>query len=342
MKLGMASLLAALTLTSAVSAAEVEGPKTFWKLSMWGNPRALSAGMEEMAARIKEDTGGNFEIKIFYGGQLSGAKENLDGLKINAFEGAAICNFYHPGKNPAWMVFSLPFLPLGDPAVDKYVRTKMMDHPAIVADMAAWNAIPYASGLLPQYEILGKGPVPSELTGWSGLRVRAGGGLGSAMEKLGAVKQTLPAGETSTAFQRGALDAAAFPFTYAHVSFKINEEAEWFTGNLAPGTSECGWVLNKTAHDALPPQYQELLVKYRDLVLDVEQAEYAKADEKNLPMFKENLEEITYSEAQLQEFRDLAGQPVWDEWIADNADKFDSQGVFDAVWEYAKEAQASN
>jgi TRAP-type mannitol/chloroaromatic compound transport system substrate-binding protein len=32
------------------------------------------------------------------------------------------------------------------------------------------------------------------------------------------VKQTLPAGETSTAFQRGALDAAAFPYTYAHVS----------------------------------------------------------------------------------------------------------------------------
>lgn len=342
MKLGMASLLAALTLSSAVSAAEVDGPKVFWKLSMWGNPRALSAGMEAMAEQVNKDTDGNFEIKIFYGGQLSQARENLDGIKINAFEGAAICNFYHPGKNPAWMVFSLPFLPLGNPDVDKYVRTKMFEHPAIVADMAAWNAVPYASGLLPQYEIMGKGNPPLELSDWSGLRVRAGGGLGDAMEKLGAVKQTLPAGETSTAFQRGALDAAAFPFTYAHVSFKINEEADWFTGNLAPGTSECGWVFNKTAYDALPPQYQELLAKYRDMVLDVEQAEYAKADEVNLPMFKENLTEVTYNDAQLEEFRTLAGQPVWEEWIAANADAFDSQAVFDAVWDYAKEAQTSN
>ena len=116
---------------------------------MWGNPRALSAGMEAIADEVREQTGGNFNIQIFYGGQLSAARENLDGLQLNAFEGAAICNFYHPGKNPAWMVFSLPFLPLGDPAVDKYVRSRMFEHPAIVADMEAWNALPYLSGLLP-------------------------------------------------------------------------------------------------------------------------------------------------------------------------------------------------
>jgi len=216
-----------------------------------------------------------------------------------------------------------------------------MEHPAMVADMEKWNAIPYVSGLLPQYEILGKGPAPTTLEGWDGMRVRAGGGLGTAMEKLGAVKQTLPAGETSTAFQRGALDAAAFPFTYAHVSFKISEEAEWFTANLAPGTSECGWVWNKTAYDALPDQYKDLLAHYRDLVLEVEQAEYAKADEKNLPEFEASMTKIEYSDEQLAEFREIAGQPVWDAWIDANKDTFDAQAVFDAIWEYAAEAEAA-
>lgn len=336
----ISSLLLATVLSgAAASAAEVEGPKVFWKISMWGNPRALSAGMEEMAKKAAEATDGNFEIKIFYGGQLSGARENLDGLKLNAFEGAAICNFYHPGKNPAWMVFSLPFLPLGDPAVDRQVRSKMFQHPAIVEDMARWNAVPYVSGLLPQYEILGKGTPPNSLSDWAGKRVRAGGGLGSAMEKLGAVKQTLPAGETSTAFQRGALDAAAFPFTYAHVAFKIHESAEWYTTNMSPGTSECGWVFNKTAYEALPPQYQDLLMSQRDMVMEVEQAAYAEQDAKNLPMFKETLTGVTYSSDQLEEFRTIAGKPVWDEWIEANKDKFDSQGVFDAVWQYAEEAK---
>lgn len=291
--------------TLSATAANVDGPKVFWKLSMWGNPRALSAGIEAMAEKVREETGGNFNIKIFYGAQLSKSTENLDGLKVNAFEGAAICNFYHPGKNPAWMVFSLPFLPLGDPQVDKYVRTKMMEHPAIVADMAQWNAVPYISGLLPQYEILGNGDAPTSLEAWEGMRVRAGGGLGTAMEKLGAVKTTLPAGETSTAMQRGALDAAAFPYTYAHVAFKINEESTWFTANLAPGTSECGWVFNKTAYDALPDQYKKLLADNKELALDTQLAAYATADEKNLPMFKENLTEIVYSDDELANSKKL-------------------------------------
>lgn len=335
-KLTFASLLLASTTASAQS---VEGPEVNWSLSFWGNPRALSAGIEAIADEIREQTGGNFDIKVFYGGQLSSSRENLDGIQLNAFEGAAICNFYHPGKNPAWMVFSLPFLPLGDPAIDQYVRNKMFEHPAIVADMAAWNAMPYMSGLLPQYEVLGSGDAPTELSGWKGLRVRAGGGLGDAMEALGATKQTLPAGETSTAFQRGALDAAAFPYTYAHVSFGIADEADWFTSNLAPGTSECGWVLNKTAYDGLPAQYQTLLMDLRGMGMDIEQAEYAAQDKINLPVFRETMQEIVYSEEQLQAFRDVAGQPVWDAWIAANADKFDAQGVFDAIWEYAEEAK---
>ncbi|MEP2948226.1 MAG: C4-dicarboxylate ABC transporter substrate-binding protein [Lentilitoribacter sp.] len=325
--------------TLPATAANVDGPKVFWKLSMWGNPRALSAGIEAMAEKVREETGGNFNIKIFYGAQLSKSTENLDGLKVNAFEGAAICNFYHPGKNPAWMVFSLPFLPLGDPQVDKYVRTKMMEHPAIVADMAQWNAVPYISGLLPQYEILGNGDAPTSLEAWEGMRVRAGGGLGTAMEKLGAVKTTLPAGETSTAMQRGALDAAAFPYTYAHVAFKINEESTWFTANLAPGTSECGWVFNKTAYDALPDQYKKLLADNKELALDTQLAAYAAADEKNLPMFKENLTEIVYSDDELAKFKEVAGQPVWDEWVAANKDKFDAQNVLDSVFKFAEEAK---
>ena len=331
----------ALLMAGPALAQTVDGPPVFWKVSMWGNPRALSAGIEAVAEKIREDTGGKFNIKVFYGAQLSNSRENLDGLKLNAFEGACICNFYHPGKNPAWMVFSLPFLPLGDPQVARYVRNKLYEHPDIVADMEKWNAIPYVSGLLPQYEILGRGTPPTQLDDWEGLRVRAGGGIGDALETLGAVKQTLPAGETSPAFQRGALDAAAFPYTYAHVSFKIHEQADWFTANLAPGTSECGWLWNKPAYEALPSQYKELLEKYRDLAFDAELEAYATADEKNIPLFKETMTEIVYTDEQLAQFHEVAGKPVWDAWIAANQDAFDAQGLFDAVFEYAEEAKAA-
>lgn len=333
-----AATLAGLMLTTAAPAANVDGPSVFWKISMYGNPRALTSGMEALAEKVAAETDGKFNIRIFYAEQLGPARENLDGIKLNAFEGAGICNFYHPGKNPAWMVFSLPFLPIPSPQVDRYVREKMFEHPAIVADMAKWNALPYVTGLLPQFEMMGKGDAPLTLDDWSGLQVRAGGGLGDAMELLGATKQTLSAGETLTAFQNGTVDVAAFPFTYAHVAFKIYEEADWYTSNLSPGSAECGWVLNKTAFDALPEQYQALIWDNRDLVLDTEQAAYAAQDEKNLPLFEETLTKVEYDEEALNAFRTQAGRPIWEQWVADNQDDFDAQGVLDAFLGYAAEA----
>ena len=108
-----------------------------------------------------------------------------------------------------------------------------------------------------------------------------------------------------------------------------------------PGTSECGWVFNKTAYDALPPQYQEFLMAEREMVMTLTQEAYAAQDEKNLPMFEQNMTKITYTDEQLAEFREVAGQPVWDEWIAANQENFDAQGLFDAIWDYAKEAKAA-
>ena len=316
--------------------AVVDGPAVKWKFSIWGKPRAFTAGVEHLAKRLDEETNGKFKLKIFYGGALSKAKENLDGLKLNAFEGAAFCNFYHPGKNPAFMVFALPFLPLGDWEASKKVRTGLYAHPALVADMDRWNAIAYASTLLPQYEFLGKGKPPESLEDWKGLRVRAGGGVGKAMEKLGAIRQTMPATEVYTAIQRGTADAVSFPFTYAHGAYKIHEVADWYTTNLTPGSADCPLVLNKTAFGKLPAQYQKLIMDLKGEVLDSYVAAYKKADAKYLPLFEAKLKKVTFPKETLDQFHEIGGKPVWEKWIADNKDKFDSQGVFDAVWKLAK------
>ena len=122
------------------------------------------------------------------------------------------------------------------------------------------------------------------------------------------------------------LDRARTAAISAHTNaFKINEEADWYTGNMAPGTSECGWLLNKTAYEALPEQYQKFLMDNREMVLDTELAAYAAQDEVNLKLFEETLQKITYSDEQLAEFREKAGRPVWNDWIEANKDKFDAQ-----------------
>lgn len=316
-------------------AAEVDGPEVNWRYSVWGNPRAFTAGIEHLAAQLKEKTGGKFNITIGYGEQFSRDRENLDSIKLGAIDGASFCNFYHPGKNPAFMVFSLPFLPLGDWDVNVAARQKLYAHPALQKDMDQWNAFVYAGAVMPQYEFMGNGEPPKNLEDWKGKRVRAGGGIGDAMEKLGARKTTTTATEVYTSLQRGSMDAASFPYTYSHAAYKIPEVSTWFTSNMSPGTSACPTVFSKTSYEKLPPQYKQLLEDLRPEVYEVQVQAYKDIDAKNLPEFREKLIEVVYTPEQLEELRKIAAKPVWDEWVEANKNRFDGQELIDTILEIA-------
>ena len=331
-----ATLAMGLTSVPAL-AAEVEGPKLDWNVSLWGNPRAFTAGIETISKIVEEKTGGNFKLSISYGG-LSNPRENLDGIQLGAFQVAAFCNFYHPGKNPTFMVWSLPFLPLANADVHQKVAEKFYKHPAVIKDMARWNAVPYMSSLLPQYELLGRGEPPLTIGDWKGKRVRAGGGLGEAMVVLGATRMTVPAPETYTVIDRGTVDAVAFPFTYAHFAYKIHEVTSWYTANLRPGTSECPMVINKDAWEGLPPQYQQLLEESKAAGYEAMKAAYKAADDKNMPVLTSKLKAINYSDEELAKFQEVAGKPVWDKWVADNKDKIPAQELLDFIFAEAKKA----
>ncbi len=331
---------AALSVAVAIGAptasmAKVEGPSVFWKMSLWGKPRAFTKGVEVLSKRLAEETGGKFKLKIFYGSQLSKPKENLDGLRVNAFELTMACNFYHPGKTATLMVLSLPFLPMADFETAARVRHGLYKHPSVVKEIARWNGLIYTSSHIPQYEFMGRGEPPLKLEDWKGLRVRAGGGIGLAMEKLGAVRQTMPATEVYTAIQRGTVDAVSFPFSYAHAAYKVDEVAKWYTANLSPGTADCPIIFNSKAYAKLPKQYQDLLWSLRDEVTAAYQKVYAAADQKYVPRFKKALTEIKYDDATLSTFRKIAGRPIWDAWVNDNKGRFDAQAVLDLVLKLA-------
>ncbi|GIS91182.1 MAG: hypothetical protein CM1200mP20_12230 [Pseudomonadota bacterium] len=67
-------------------------------MSLWGKPRAWTKGIEAMAEEVSSKSGGNFTIKIHYGG-LSKPKENPGGIKLGAFQMAVFCAFVPSGQN---------------------------------------------------------------------------------------------------------------------------------------------------------------------------------------------------------------------------------------------------
>lgn len=324
---------------TALAAEMVKGPKVSWNFSTWGKKRAFTVGIEKLSELVAARTGGNFKIKVHLGAALSKSRENLDGIKLGAFQMAHFCNFYHPGKNPAFMVLALPFLPLDTWKKSIAARDAAYKHPALVKDMDRWNAMTYSSTYLPQYEFLGRGKPPLKLSDWKGMRVRAGGGVGQAMEVLGATRTTTTATELYTAVQRGTVDAASFPFTYAHIAYKIHEVTEWYTANLSPGSADCPIVINKTAWSKLPKQYQKLMMDVKPQVTAAQVKAYTDRDKVNLPMLKKKLRPIVYTKAQLAAFRKAAGKPVWDKWVTANKDKFDGQSILDLIFKVAKETK---
>jgi TRAP-type C4-dicarboxylate transport system substrate-binding protein len=319
--------------------AVTDGPKLNWKLSLWGKRRAFTEGMEYVSEHLKACTGGNFNLKLFYGEQLSKSKENLDGIKLNAFEGATFCASYHPGKNAPLNVLDLPFLPMADFAVMRKASDAVYSHPASKAALSQWNAELYMANILPQYEYMGRGKIPTSVSDFSGKRLRALGGMGAAAKLIGATPSTMPASETYTALQRGTVDAIGFPYSYTFAAYKLDEIADWVTTNMKLGSVTCPTVWSKTHYEKLPDSYKQLLADLRDGAYNAISSAYAEKDianEKKWSAANSKVKMIKIPADQMDEFRRIAGKPVWDAWVKDNADKFNSQELLDLVLNAAK------
>ncbi|PWE34266.1 C4-dicarboxylate ABC transporter substrate-binding protein [Maritimibacter sp. 55A14] len=328
--------------TSAIAAIAVSfAGETFaleWNVSLWGKRRAFTEHVEKLAELVSDRTGGEFTLNISYGG-LSNNRENLDGISIGAFEMAQFCAGYHRDKNPSITVLELPFLGVDDLNVERSLSMALYGHPAVVEDLARWNATLLMPSPMPQYNIIGLGDAPRELEDFEGLSVRATGGIGVAMETLGAVPTSMSATEVRQALDSGVVKAVAFA-PHAHMSFGTVENARWWTTNLNPGTVNCPVVVNTDALNALSDEHFEALMGSVDEALDHYVANY-----ENNTMAKwgpllddKEIERITYSKEDLAAFRAAVAEPAAQAWIAENdARGLPAQELFDFVQELLAE-----
>ena len=283
------------------TAQEVKGPKVTWKVNVWGKKRAFTADLETYAKVAADKTG---------------------------------------GKNQSLTVLNLPFLPVTNFDVQRTVAEAVHNHPIAKKELKdKWNVFAISSSQLPQYEFLGRGKPPKTIDQWKGMTVRALGGLADAMRALGASISTMTATEVYQAIDRGAVNAVSFPFSYAHSAYKIDEVAEWFTINLAPGTNDCPNVISLKSWEALPAQYQKLLMDAKSDAYSALRTAYSAKDKVNIPKWKKRLTMVQYTDAELDRFREVGGQPVYDKWIAANKDKFDAKALLEFVMKTAKAAK---
>ncbi|MEM6339984.1 MAG: C4-dicarboxylate TRAP transporter substrate-binding protein [Pseudomonadota bacterium] len=308
-KIAMGAVVGTLTFGFALEAAATE-----WNVSVWGKRRAFTEHIEKLAELVNEKTGGEFTMNVSYGG-LSKNRENLDGISIGAFEMAQFCAGYHPDKNRLITVLELPFLGVETLEQEVAVSHAVYDHPAVADEMAQWNAKLLMTSPMPQYNIVGTGDPRDELSEFSGMRVRATGGLGKAFEAVGGVPTSVTATEAYQAMESGVVDTVAFA-QHAHLSFGTINQADWWTANLNPGTVNCPVVVNIDAYESLSDEHRAALDESVEEAIAHYLTNYAELLGRWDSVLEEKgVEKVTISDDTLAEFRAKAADPAREAWI---------------------------
>jgi len=296
--------------------------KVTWTFSLYGPPRAATVTFEHLAKVAKEKSGGNFIINLKYNEQLGEAKDMLDGLKVDAYQGAFVAYSYAPAKTPLQGVLDMPFLPIADLVASAKVQDAYQAWQPVADELSKWNSMHFMTLLLPQYEFMGSGKPPRNLEDWKGMRVRALGGLGDAMKLLGAVPTSVSAPEVYTALERGTFQAASFPFTYSFTAYKLHEVSKWYTLGMQLGIIHNSVVLSQTAWKALPDEYKKILEDARPEAYRLQREAYEEADKKSFPLFeKRKLEVVKVNQETRDKLITTAAKPVWDHWVAETEKK---------------------
>lgn len=319
--------IAALTITFASEALATE-----WNVSVWGKRRAFTEHVEKLAELVSEKTGGDFTLNISYGG-LSKNRENLDGISIGAFEMAQFCAGYHRDKNPSITVLELPFLGVSSLEQEVDLSMALYQHPAVVEDLARWNATLLMPSPLPQYNIVGTGAAPTTLADFEGLSVRATGGIGAAMSTIGAVPTSMSATEVRQAMDSGVVKAVSFA-PHAHMSFGTIENGTWWTTNLNPGTVNCPVVVNSDALADLSDDHRAALLGSVDEALDY-YVDFYTNNTMNAwgpALDEKGIQRVTFSDEELAAFKEAAAAPAAAAWIEENTGRgLPAQELYDMV-----------
>ena len=338
----MKKMLTGATVAALSIAFVAEAAAQEWNVSVWGKRRAFTEHIEKLAELVAEKSNGAFTMNISYGG-LSKNKENLDGISIGAFEMAQFCAGYHRDKNPTITVLELPFLGVNTLEEEVAVSKAVYANPAVIADLARWNAKLLMTSPMPQYNIVGTGEPRDTLAKMNGMRVRATGGIGQAFAAVGAVPTSVTATEAYNAMESGVVDTVAFA-QHAHLAFGTINRADWWTSNLNPGTVNCPVVVNTDAYAALSDENRAILDGSVDEAIEHYLTNYGELLKKwDSILAEKNVKTVELAESELAEFRKLAADPIREKWIADmEAQGIPGQELYDLVQDTLKEVRGGS
>ncbi|MCX7897338.1 MAG: TRAP transporter substrate-binding protein [Rhodocyclaceae bacterium] len=200
-----------------------------WRLAS-SFPKALDTiygAAEVFAKKVKEMSGGKFEISVHAAGELMPAFGVVDGVQQGTVECAHTAPYYFFGKDPTFAIGCT--IPFG-------LNSRQM-----TAWMYEGNGLKLMREFYAQYNIISfpMGNTGAQMGGWyrkeikglddiKGLKMRIGGFGGEILKGIGGVPQNIPGGEIYQALEKGTIDAAEWVGPYDDLKLGFYKVAKFY------------------------------------------------------------------------------------------------------------------
>jgi len=278
---------------------------------------------------------GKIKVEESWGGTVHPANAGYEATRSGLTDMTACYAFYNPTTFHLMHVMSLPGIVPSSPAgtritqeaYDEFFR-KEMERTGVLMSIV-YTTTPY---------VLHSKDVLDTLESLQGKKVRTGGGVHAAVWKaLGTVPTTMPAPRIYTAFQRGLLDAVAFPDSVS-ILFRINELQKSHTYiNLSRINQE--HCVSRKWFEALPPDLKQVVSRWvQGFAQAISQEFYVLAGARARNKFRsQGITMVHLSAAETKRWQ-AAAQPVIDDWIKTNEAKgLPAKKLYDFISERAKQ-----
>jgi TRAP-type mannitol/chloroaromatic compound transport system substrate-binding protein len=254
---GLAGVLAAGTAPAIVHAqANIR-----WRLAS-SFPKSLDTifgAADVFARKVKEMSGGKFEITVHAGGELMPPFGVVDGVQNGTVEAAHTAPYYFFGKDETFgLGCAIPF----------GLNSRQM-----TAWMLQGNGLKLMREFYRNYNIINflGGNTGAQMGGWyrkevktladiKGMKMRIGGFGGKVLERIGGVPQSIPGGEIYSALEKGTIDAAEWVGPYDDQKLGFNKVAPFYN---YPGWWEGGpqldFYINTKAYEGLSAEYKAIV-----------------------------------------------------------------------------------
>jgi TRAP-type mannitol/chloroaromatic compound transport system substrate-binding protein len=225
-------------------------------------PKSLDTiygGAEVFAQKVRQLSGGKFEISVHAAGELMPAFGVVDSVQQGSIEAAHTAPYYFFGKDETFAIGGA--IPFG-------LNSRQM---------SAWtfegNGLKLMREFYDKYNIINFacGNTGAQMGGWmrkeiksvadlKGLKFRIGGFAGRVLERMGGVPQNIPGGDIYPALEKGTIDAAEWIGPYDDQKLGLNKVAPfYYYPGWWEGALQLDLYINTKAYAALSPENKAIV-----------------------------------------------------------------------------------